>query len=259
MELVKPSKEKSTLLAVQNLQVRYGAIQALFNVNLEVRDGEIVTLLGANGAGKTTTLRAISGLVPIAGGVVNWKGESLLTLSHSKRLREASDIVRLGISHSPEGRRIFGNLSVDENLEMGTYFRSRATTTDKQSIEFDRDRVFVLFPRLKERLKQLAGTLSGGEQQMLAIARALMQRPKLLMLDEPSLGIAPVLVEGIFRALIEVNKQGTPLLIVEQNAQAALAIAHRAYVLEIGQTTLSGPAHEIAKNPKIISAYLGHS
>ncbi len=245
-------------LRVQGLKVRYGAIQALYDVNLEVYSTEIVTLLGSNGAGKTTTLRAISGLVPVVGGRVEWVGSDLLKVQKSEKKREAHEIVRLGLSHSPEGRRIFGNLSVQENLEMGTYFRSTSSSAERAEIKVDFEKIFQLFPRLKERLNQVAGTLSGGEQQMLAIGRALMQRPKLLMLDEPSLGIAPVLVESIFRALVEVNKLGTPLLIVEQNAQAALAIAHRAYVLEVGRTTLTGPAKVLAKDPKIISAYLGH-
>jgi branched-chain amino acid transport system ATP-binding protein len=169
---------------------------------------------------------------------------------------EAHDIVRRGLAHSPEGRRIFGNLSVAENLAMGAYIRS---SKDKHAVQEDQDYCFQLFPRLRERLSQLAGTLSGGEQQMLAISRALMQRPKLLMLDEPSLGIAPVLVDAIFRAIAEINKKGTTLLIVEQNATAALGVAHRAYVLEVGHTTMSGPAKDLAKDPRIVEAYLGHA
>lgn len=241
------------MLKVDSLAVSYGAIRALHDVSLEVKPGEIVTLLGANGAGKTTTLRAISGLVPTVGGTITFEGRAL---NGDHRL-PAHDIVRSGLAHSPEGRRIFGNLTVHENLEMGTYFRSRSGN-GKVEIEKDFEQVFKLFPRLKERLWQQAGTLSGGEQQMLAIARALMQRPKLLMLDEPSLGIAPVLVESIFRALVEINKTGTTLLLVEQNAAAALSIAHRAYVLEVGRTTLTGSAKELAANPKIREAYLGH-
>ncbi len=241
------------MLRVQNLAVSYGAIRALHDVSLEVNTGEIVTLLGANGAGKTTTLRAISGLVPVRGGKIHWQGRCL----GDERL-ESHEIVRLGLAHSPEGRRIFGNLTVHENLEMGAYIRSARTAADKSAIEADYEKVFRLFPRLKERLKQTGGTLSGGEQQMLAISRALMQRPKLLMLDEPSLGIAPVLVEAIFRALVEINKEGTTLLVVEQNAAAALSIADRAYVLEVGRTTLSGAAKDLAKDPKVVAAYLGH-
>ena len=240
------------MLEIRQLAVAYGAIRALHNVSLEVKEGEIVTLLGANGAGKTTTLRAISGLVRAQSGSILWMGKPL-----NEHASEAHQIVRLGIAHSPEGRRIFGNMSVFENLQMGAYIRKTKTAADKAALESDYEHVYTLFPRLKERLSQLAGTLSGGEQQMLAIARALMQRPKLLMLDEPSLGIAPVLVEAIFRALVEVNRSGATILLVEQNAAAALSIAHRAYVLETGRTTLSGTSQEIAKNPKVKEAYLG--
>jgi len=240
------------MLKVEKIGVSYGAIRALFEVSLEVNQGEIVTLLGSNGAGKTTTLRAISGLVPTNQGRIEWKGQDLKAFHN-----QAHRIVQAGISHSPEGRRIFAGLSVKENLEMGAYIRSRKTAADRQAIEEDYDKVFALFPRLKERLPQLGGTLSGGEQQMLAISRALMQRPQLLMLDEPSLGIAPLLVEAIFKALVEINKQGVTILLVEQNAAAALSIAHRAYVLETGHTTLSGKASELANNPKIREAYLG--
>ncbi|MEO5668554.1 MAG: ABC transporter ATP-binding protein [Bdellovibrionota bacterium] len=240
------------MLKVKTIGVSYGAVRALFDVSLEVNQGEIVTLLGSNGAGKTTTLRAISGLVPIKSGSVEWKGQDLKTFNG-----QAHRIVQAGISHSPEGRRIFAGLSVKENLEMGAYIRSRKTIADRLAIEEDYQKVFALFPRLKERLPQLGGTLSGGEQQMLAIARALMQRPQLLMLDEPSLGIAPLLVQAIFKALVEINKQGVTILLVEQNAAAALSIAHRAYVLETGYTTLSGAASELANNPRIREAYLG--
>jgi branched-chain amino acid transport system ATP-binding protein len=244
-------EKRNVLLAVKNLAVNYGAIRALHNVDIEVQQGQVVTLLGANGAGKTTTLRAISSLVkPVAGKII-WKNRPI------DRRTEAHEIVRMGIAHSPEGRRIFSEMSVYENLEMGAYIRSRRTNEDRQAVEEDYDYVYKLFPRLKERHKQSAGTLSGGEQQMLAIARALMQRPQLLMLDEPSLGIAPVLVEAIFAALKEINKKGTTLLIVEQNAAAALNVADFAYVLETGNTTLSGPAKDLARDPKVISAYLG--
>ena len=241
-----------SLLEIKNLAVSYGSIKALHDVSLVVNKGETVTLLGANGAGKTTTLRAISHLVKSVSGDIIWDGKAL-----AKNL-EAHETVRQGIAHSPEGRRIFPEMSVFENLEMGAYIRKSKTAEQKKGIEEDFDFIFKLFPRLKERTKQLAGTLSGGEQQMLAIGRALMQRPRLLMLDEPSLGIAPVLVEAIFAALVEVNKKGTTILVVEQNAAAALSIAHRAYVLENGRTTLSGPAKDLAKDPKVISAYLGH-
>jgi branched-chain amino acid transport system ATP-binding protein len=241
-----------TLLKVTNLSASYGAIKALHNVSLSVRKGEIVTLLGANGAGKSTTLRCISGLIRPTGGIIEFQGQSLIGI-------EAHEIVKRGLAHAPEGRRIFAEMSVRENLEMGAYIRSTKTAQDKKEIEEDLEETFKLFPRIKERLKQVAGTLSGGEQQMLAIARALMQRPKLLMLDEPSLGIAPVLVEAIFKALLEVNRRrGMTLLLVEQNAAAALSIAHRAYVLESGFTTLSGLAKDLARDPKVKSAYLGH-
>ncbi len=238
------------MLKVQNLALSYGAIRALHDVSLEVKQGEIVTLLGSNGAGKTTTLRAISSLVPTLKGEIVFESHNL-----TKSKLKAHDIVKLGIAHSPEGRKIFGNLSVEENLKMGCYIRDEKK--EAAEIEKDLEEVFLLFPRLKERLSQLGGTLSGGEQQMLAISRALMQRPKLLMLDEPSLGIAPVLVATIFKALVEINKRGTTILLVEQNASAALKIAHRAYILETGRTTLSGNAADIAANPKIKEAYLG--
>jgi branched-chain amino acid transport system ATP-binding protein len=240
------------MLKVSSVGVSYGAIRALFDVSLEVKQGEIVTLLGSNGAGKTTTLRAISGLVPLVAGQIQWKGQDLRKLQG-----QAHQIVRAGISHSPEGRRIFAGLTVKENLEMGAYIRSTKSAEDKKAIADDYEMIFALFPRLKERLAQFGGTLSGGEQQMLAIARALMQRPELLMLDEPSLGIAPLLVEAIFKALVEINKKGVTILLVEQNAAAALSIAHRAYVLETGRTTLSGAAQDLANNPKIREAYLG--
>lgn len=247
-----PLEKAKSMLKVSKLTASYGAIRALHEVSLEVKEGEIVTLLGANGAGKTTTLRSISGLIKSANGLIEFQGKNILGL-------EAHEIVRLGIAHSPEGRRIFPEMSVLENLEMGAYIRSPKTAQEKKELENDYEEIYSLFPRLKERLKQMAGTLSGGEQQMLAIGRALMQRPKLLMLDEPSLGIAPVLVESIFKALREINKtKGMTVLLVEQNAAAALSIAHRAYVLETGYTTLSGDAKELAKDPKIKSAYLGH-
>lgn len=243
------SSTSTPMLVVEKLQVSYGPIRALHEVSLTVHQGEIVTLLGANGAGKTSTLRAISGLVK-ASGRLEFEGRSLVGV-------RAHEIVRWGLSHSPEGRRIFAGLDVRENLEMGSYIRSRKTAAEKQAFEEDLEYVFTLFPRLKERLSQLGGTLSGGEQQMLAVSRALMQRPKLLMLDEPSLGIAPNLVENILRALRAINQKGTTILLVEQNAAAALSIAHRAYVIETGRTTLSGTAKELASNPKVREAYLG--
>ena len=240
------------ILELKNIAVSYGAIKALHDVSLEVFSGEIVTLLGSNGAGKTTTLRSISCLVPFVSGEIIWQGQSL-----KKFFGRAHEVVSSGLAHSPEGRRIFSQLTVQENLEMGAYIRNQKSESDKKEIVEDLDAIFKLFPRLKERLAQQGGTLSGGEQQMLAIARALMQRPKLLMLDEPSLGIAPVLVESIFRALVEINKKGMTILLVEQNAAAALSIAHRAYVLETGRTTINGNAKDIAQNPKVREAYLG--
>ncbi len=240
------------LLKVDKIAINYGSIRALHEVSLEVRRGEIVTLLGSNGAGKTTTLRSISCLVPMSAGDILWQGQSL-----KKYYGQAHNVVRMGIAHSPEGRKIFSQLSVKENLEMGAYIRNERNKEEKQKIADDLEYIFDLFPRLKERMAQQGGTLSGGEQQMLAISRALMQRPTLLMLDEPSLGIAPVLVEAILKALVEINKKGMTILLVEQNAAAALSIAHRAYVLETGKTTISGTAKDIASNPKVREAYLG--
>ena len=233
------------MLEVRDLHVYYGPIHALKGVSLSVAEGEIVTLIGANGAGKTTLLRAISGLTPPRRGTIAFEGRSLL-----RRLPE--DIVRLGVSHVPEGRRIFANLTVQENLELGAFLRR-----DRAELARDRERVFALFPRLKERLHQVAGTLSGGEQQMLAIGRALMARPRLLLLDEPSLGLAPLLVRTIFDVIKEINGQGTTILLVEQNAHMALSIAHRAYVLETGRIVLEGPAEALRQSEQIRAAYLG--
>ncbi|GAB6876250.1 ABC transporter ATP-binding protein [Thermaerobacter litoralis] len=233
------------MLEVRDLHVYYGPIHALKGVSLSVAEGEIVTLIGANGAGKTTLLRAISGLTPPRRGTIAFEGRSLL-----RRLPE--DIVRLGVSHVPEGRRIFANLTVQENLELGAFLRR-----DRAELARDRERVFTLFPRLKERLHQVAGTLSGGEQQMLAIGRALMARPRLLLLDEPSLGLAPLLVRTIFDVIKEINGQGTTILLVEQNAHMALSIAHRAYVLETGRIVLEGPAEALRQSEQIRAAYLG--
>ncbi|HEY8531012.1 MAG TPA: ABC transporter ATP-binding protein [Limnochorda sp.] len=233
------------MLEVRDLHVYYGPIHALKGISLSVNEGEIVTLIGANGAGKTTLLRAISGLAPARRGNITFQGRSLL-----RQLPE--DIVRLGISHVPEGRRIFANLTVRENLELGAFLRR-----DRAEQARDLERVFDLFPRLKERLHQVAGTLSGGEQQMLAIGRALMARPRLLLLDEPSLGLAPLLVRTIFDVIREINSQGTTILLVEQNAHMALSIAHRAYVLETGRIVLAGPADELRQSEAIRAAYLG--
>ncbi len=233
------------MLQVEDLNVFYGAIHALQGVSFHVDEGEIVTLIGANGAGKSTTLRAISGLLRPRTGSVTLRGRDLTTVP-------AEDIVRLGISQVPEGRKIFAPLTVRENLMMGAYTRQ-----DPQEIQASLERVFQSFPRLRERIGQLGGTLSGGEQQMLATARGMMSRPSLLLLDEPSMGLSPILVEEIFRIITEINKQGTSILLVEQNAQMALSVANRAYVLETGRLVLSGTAREIAENPQVKSAYLG--
>jgi branched-chain amino acid transport system ATP-binding protein len=232
------------MLEVLDLHVYYGEIHALKGASLRVERGEIVALLGPNGAGKTTTLRSISGLLGPRRGGIALEGESLVGVA-------AHEIVRRGIAHVPEGRRIFNRLSVVDNLEMGAYVRSDG------AIREDMERVFTLFPRLRERRSQVAGTLSGGEQQMLAIGRALMARPRLLLLDEPSMGLAPVLVEQIFQTIQDINRQGTPILLVEQNAAMALTIAQRAYVLETGSVVLEGSARELAENPEVRRAYLG--
>jgi branched-chain amino acid transport system ATP-binding protein len=234
------------MLKVKDLNVYYGGIHALKDINIEVKEGEIVTLIGANGAGKTSTLRAISGLVEYKQGDITFKDKSLKGLSAHK-------LVPMGISHVPEGRKIFANLTVMENLELGAYLRK-----DRDGVKKDYEMVFEKFPRLKERMKQNAGTLSGGEQQMLAIGRALMNRPKVLLLDEPSMGLAPLVVKGIFDIIVEINKTaGTTILLVEQNANMALSIADRAYVIETGKVVLSGDAKQLMSDPKVKSAYLG--
>ncbi len=235
------------MLEIKNLDVRYGAVKALHGVSLTVSRGEIVTLIGANGAGKTTTLRTISGLEKPVGGEILFEGRSIVgTPPH--------EIVRAGLAQAPEGRGIFANLSVAENLELGAYARS-----DREQIKQDRAKALDLFPRLRERLHQNAGTLSGGEQQMLAIARALMARPKLLLLDEPSLGLAPQIVQRIFAIIRDINASGTTILLVEQNAATALKAAHRAYVLEVGSIVMSGDAKELAKSDEVRKHYLGVS
>ncbi len=237
----------SIALHLENLDVSYGAIQALRGVDVVVNQGEIVTLIGANGAGKSTLLRAASGMVRAKAGRVEFLGEDITKQS-------IAAIVSRGLIHCPEGRRIFANMTVKENLELGAYLRN-----DKQGIADDYERALNYFPRLRERLTQSAGTLSGGEQQMLAIGRSLMSRPKLLMLDEPSLGLAPLLVQEIFKIIVTINAEsGTSILLVEQNANQALAVAHRAYVLETGTITLSGNAAELKSNPDVQKAYLGH-
>jgi branched-chain amino acid transport system ATP-binding protein len=233
------------LLEVNDLNVYYGAIHALQGISFGVEEGEIVSLIGANGAGKSTTLRTISGLLRPRTGTVQFKGQDIT-------FTPAEQIVRLGISHVPEGRKIFAPLTVKENLLMGAYTRK-----DPDEIQASMERVFTSFPRLKERITQLGGTLSGGEQQMLATGRGLMSLPSLLLLDEPSMGLSPILVEEIFRIIKEINSQGTSILLVEQNALMALSIANRAYVLETGRIVLSGDAHEVAENPQVKAAYLG--
>ncbi|MBQ5928333.1 MAG: ABC transporter ATP-binding protein [Oscillibacter sp.] len=233
------------MLKIENLHVAYGGIQALRGISLEVPDGKIVTLIGANGAGKSTTLRTISGLVKAASGSISWNGEELLGKPIDK-------IVTSGIAMSPEGRRVFPDMTVLENLKIGAYLRK-----DKAEIEKDIQWVYSLFPRLEERHWQLAGTLSGGEQQMLAVGRALMSRPKLMMLDEPSLGLAPLVVQDIFSIIREINRQGVTVLLVEQNANMALKIADQAYVLETGNITMSGTGAELLVNEKVREAYLG--
>ncbi|HYL81294.1 MAG TPA: ABC transporter ATP-binding protein [Candidatus Acidoferrum sp.] len=232
------------MLDVEDIQVFYGEILALKSVSVRVADGEIVALLGNNGAGKTTSLKTISGILRPRTGRILLEGRPIHGLP-------AHEIVALGIAHAPEGRRIFNRLSVVENLEMGAYLRSDA------GISEDIDRVFSLFPRLRERRLQVAGTLSGGEQQMLAIGRAIMTRPRLLLLDEPSMGLAPILVEQIFQTIEEINRQGTTILLVEQNAAIALSVAHRGYVLETGSVVLQGTAGDLQEHPDVRRAYLG--
>ena len=233
------------LLEVNDLNVFYGAIHALQGVSFSLDEGEVVTLIGANGAGKSTTLRAISGLLRSRTGFVKFRGQDISTMP-------AEQIVRLGISQVPEGRKIFAPLTVRENLDMGAYTRKNATENHAAM-----QRVFASFPRLKERINQLGGTLSGGEQQMLAMGRALMSQPKLLLLDEPSMGLSPILTEEIFRIIKEINSQGTTILLVEQNALMALSVAHRAYVLETGNIVLQGSAADVRNNPQVRNAYLG--
>ncbi|MHB0858984.1 MAG: ABC transporter ATP-binding protein [Anaerolineae bacterium] len=233
------------LLEAENLNVAYGAIRAVRGISFNIEEGEIVTLIGANGAGKSTTLKTISGLLRANPGDIRFKGKSLTKVP-------AERIVKLGISQVPEGRQIFARLTVRENLEMGAYTRS-----DKREIAESMERVFASFPRLKERLGQHGGTLSGGEQQMLAMGRGLMSRPTLLLLDEPSMGLAPILVEEIFDIITRINAQGTSILLVEQNAAMALSVAHRGYVLETGNVVLQGSARQLLEDPQVQAAYLG--
>ncbi len=232
------------MLEVQDLEVRYGAIQAIRGVSLNVPEGKVVTLIGANGAGKTTILRTLSGLHRCCGGSVRFLGQQIEGIP-------CHEVVRRGLVHIPEGRIVFANMSVLENLELGAYLRR------DREVKRDMERVFTLFPRLKERMHQSAGTLSGGEQQMLAIGRGLMSRPRFLLMDEPSLGLAPLLVQGIFEIVREIHRQGTTILLVEQNAHMALAVADYAYVLESGVVVMEGPASEVARDPRVREAYLG--
>ncbi len=233
------------MLKIDNINVYYGAIHALKGISVEVNQGEIVTLIGANGAGKSTTLRTISGLLKPKTGQISFEGQNIAGVP-------AQNIVKMGISQVPEGRRVFAHMSVLENLELGAYLRS-----DTKEIKADMDTVFARFPRLGERRSQLSGTLSGGEQQMLAMGRALMSRPRILLLDEPSMGLAPLLVKEIFSIIKDINQTGTTILLVEQNAHMALSIAHKAYVLETGRIILSGDAKELAASEEIRKAYLG--
>jgi branched-chain amino acid transport system ATP-binding protein len=240
-----PQQERPVILSVEDVHTYYGTIHALKGVSLDVREGEIVTLIGANGAGKSTTLRSINGLNHPREGRIHFEGRDITD-------EAPHDVVKLGISQSPEGRRLFPRMSVRENLEMGAYQR-----TDRQNLREDMDRVYSLFPRLAERKNQRAGTLSGGEQQMCAIGRALMAHPKLLMLDEPSMGLAPIFVEKIFEIVREINEQGTPILLVEQNALMALETANRGYVMETGTIALADDAKALRENEQVRKTYLG--
>jgi len=235
----------NTLLQVSGLQVAYGGIQAVKGVDFEVHEGELVTLIGSNGAGKTTTMKAITGTLPLAGGDIVYMGKSI-------RGQGPWDLVKQGLAMVPEGRGVFTRMSIMENLYMGAYIRN-----DKQGIEDDIEKMFAIFPRLKERRTQLAGTMSGGEQQMLAMGRALMSRPKVLLLDEPSMGLSPLMVDKIFEVVQDVYAQGVTVLLVEQNASRALSIANRGYVMESGIITMSGDAKQMLNDPKVRAAYLG--
>jgi branched-chain amino acid transport system ATP-binding protein len=234
------------MLEIEGIEAYYGRVRALADVSLSVDTGEVVALIGSNGAGKTTTLRTISGLLHPAAGSIRFDGQDITNVQAARR-------VEMGICHVPEGRRLFPRMSVDDNLTLGSYTRRDGSAR----VQEDRQRVFELFPRLRERQSQIAGTLSGGEQQMLAIGRALMSQPKVLMMDEPSLGLAPILVETIFQIVAEINQQGIPILLVEQNAHKALEVAHRAYVLETGSIVKTGPGRELLQSEDVAKAYLG--
>jgi branched-chain amino acid transport system ATP-binding protein len=237
----------SPLLELKRLQVAYGGIQAVKGIDLTVAQGELVCLIGANGAGKTTTLKGITGLQPVKSGTIRYAGEDITG-------KPAFELVRKGLSMVPEGRGVFGALTIEENLAMGAYARN-----DRAAIRDDVERVFGLFPRLKERHKQTAGTLSGGEQQMLAMGRALMSRPKLLLLDEPSMGLAPLMVQKVFETVLTVSREGVTILLIEQNAKLALEVSGRGYVMESGEITLHGEAKQLLSDPKVRAAYLGEA
>ncbi len=234
-----------TLLKVSGLKVAYGGIQAVKGVDFEVLEGELVSLIGANGAGKTTTLKAVTGTQPVAAGSIEYLGQPI-------RGQGAWDLVRQGLVMVPEGRGVFARMSIVENLQMGAY-----TRVDTSELDADIDKVFEIFPRLKERARQLAGTMSGGEQQMLAMGRALMARPKVLLLDEPSMGLSPIMVDKIFEVVADIHRRGTTVLLVEQNASRALALANRGYVMDSGELTMSGAAQALLNDPKVRAAYLG--
>ena len=235
------------MLKIENLHIKYGAIHAVKGIDIEVNEGEIVTLIGANGAGKTSILKALSGLVKPSEGTITYDGKVL-------NKKSAQDIMKAGISHVPEGRRIFADMTVLENLELGAYQRK-----DKEGIKKDLEAIYERFPILKDRSKQAAGTLSGGEQQMLAIGRAIMGHPRLLMLDEPSMGLAPLVIDELFEKIVEINKSGTPVLLVEQNAKLALKVSDRAYILERGNISLSGKSKDLINDKRVTEAYLGKS
>jgi len=235
------------LLELKKLQVAYGGIQAVKGIDLHVGSGELVCLIGANGAGKTTTLKGICGLQPVKSGSIHYAGESIVG-------RPAFELVRKGLAMVPEGRGVFGALTIEENLAMGAYIRS-----DREGIKADIERVFHLFPRLRERRRQTAGTMSGGEQQMLAMGRAMMSRPKLLLLDEPSMGLAPLMVQKVFETIITISGEGVTILLIEQNAKLALEVSKRGYVMESGEVTLSGDASSLLHDPKVRAAYLGET
>jgi len=234
----------TTLLKVSGLKVAYGGIQAVKGVSFEVRQGELVSLIGANGAGKTTTLKAVTGIQPVAAGEIEFMGRAI-------KGQGAWDLVKQGLVMVPEGRGVFSRMTITENLQMGAFVR------DDNEIDADVDKVFDIFPRLKERAKQLAGTMSGGEQQMLAMGRALMARPKVLLMDEPSMGLSPIMVDKIFEVVADIHKQGTTILLVEQNASRALALADRGYVMESGEVTMQGEAKGLLADPRVRAAYLG--